>query len=553
MSDIQNGTTLQELLPGLRSLSLEEVCPECLIPVEYFVASKSCVIWAENAADAIQAIPLILPCDEHTQLPSLREDRLRGSAELYGGKGLAGNLGGVRSGNYRDQQAKGVGKLPLGGRSTDRWHQHGALSIQDAIKEVIFERIFACVKKDSTVRSRSIVDLYTVFATEIGKDKLPGEAQRALLYRDRCVRIGHFLPGLYADPNSPLFSHERGRLRAGPQRLVGYLEHLDTGRPDEILALIAEEILDCLARLRVLRLVHGSLIPSNLTLGAQILDFSTATAVATHDAYVITPGGVSSDRQYEFILDAHEELLFSLCKFGGLFGSRHPVLREVVTSHRHRLTASYDLSVSRYYLRSIGFASCEIDQCDNNALDTLLSQLKRILFTSSLVCEYYGFAEDVMPSNTASYRLIQHVADALHAHVLSADISDEHEFVSAYRAVLRCVGARQDRSSCMFRLVSALRWHADISDLYRFPLDLEIDKSVQGHADTQETISRLSDAMCIRFALAENLSQRVDGWLYEAPPGTSIAEDGDEWHEVNRKFVLNDVRLRSAINTVAAA
>jgi hypothetical protein len=117
--------------------------------------------------------------------------------ELYGGAGLGANAGGVRAANISTPlgtvQVKGTGTSILAGYTTAKWHKHGAMSLQDAIKEAVWSNVMDAALPYGAVKPIAVLDVGTRYATEIGVDKLPGSAPQALFVRETSVRVAHFM------------------------------------------------------------------------------------------------------------------------------------------------------------------------------------------------------------------------------------------------------------------------------------------------------------------------------------------------------------------------
>lgn len=262
-------------------MRLESLSPLSLIEVELQQYSAATLRWGEiNNAPA--GAVWCLPIDGDLTNPLGTK---AGYLEMYGGAGLGANAGGVRCANVGDVQIKGIGFSCLAGNGTDKWHRHGAMSLQDAVKEAIFSEIFYAAAPLGAVRALGIHDLGVRFVTEIGRGKAPGSAPRALFVREQSVRVGHFMRSSFMGVGPELAVREVARMRDGIPRLVNHLvpenEVVNFRSAAQALVRVFDRLMHQIAVLRTKRLVHGSLIPSNFCIDGRLLDFTTSTAVST--------------------------------------------------------------------------------------------------------------------------------------------------------------------------------------------------------------------------------------------------------------------------------
>lgn len=136
-------------------MRLANLSPLSLIEVELYQYAAATLRWGEIYNASSEAV-WCLPIDGDL---TNRLGTKNGYLEMYGGAGLGANAGGVRCANVGDVQIKGIGLSCLAGNGTDKWHRHGAMSLQDAVKEAIFSELFHVAAPLGAVRALGVHDL----------------------------------------------------------------------------------------------------------------------------------------------------------------------------------------------------------------------------------------------------------------------------------------------------------------------------------------------------------------------------------------------------------
>ncbi len=480
----------------MRSTNLDDLSPLSLIDWHLPTFSGGTVAW--SAPSYTGTLPLAFtPVDEGGNGGLQQVGTIVAGLEMYGGSGIGSNAGGVRCGNYAGIQIKGIGPSILAGPGRDKWHRHGALSLQDAVRETLVGELFSVAAPNGAVRALAIVDLGFTFATEIGKEKIPGAAPRALLYREQSLRVAHFMRSSFMNVGDELAERELARMRDGIPRFVNWLCR-DEARVDfEAAARGLRDMFDShvnqLAVLRTKRLVHGSLIPSNFCIDGRFVDFTTTTAVSTLQPVLVSVGGWSSQHQHHQVLLAVPELLFYISKFD----RRCAVPRAKFQSTSEELTAELSLAHHRYLMREhlglVGFPVESALQLEEPSREALLSALVAVIESGSVQGHmYFGGDDHKMHPQEGADDILAVISRAICvATGLGLPLTDKYrpdpnafpetvrdDFIQAFinAALSMNAAGLSPVEQGMAWLIRATQRNADLTPLYRRHLDGEINE-----------------------------------------------------------------------------
>jgi hypothetical protein len=330
--------------------------------------------------------------------------------ERYGGPGLAGNGGGVRCGIVAGVQIKGIGRNPLAGTTTDYWHTHGALSLQDAVRETIWSEILAAALPFGAIRSLAVISTGTRFNVEIGESKSPGTAPRALLLREAALRPAHYMRSVFFAPGMEMRDHisdvhrTRNAVQAIPKNVESWFSRGVLGSSNSAPgAAVSAALLEVARRAaaqisasRAKRLIHGSLIGSNFCLDGRWLDFGTITSVSCFDDAVVAPGSASFWSQESSVKDALRDLRFYLGKYLGidLRETLIPMadIEQAFTTHLRQREDFEFLKLTGFPVSLLNQASAEV--C--STLGLLISKLARSGTQRRFL--YFGDDRHAMPA-----------------------------------------------------------------------------------------------------------------------------------------------------------
>jgi hypothetical protein len=244
------------------------------------------------------------------------------SAERYGGYGVGTNGGGGRCGNVNGVQMKGVGVTPCVGVGEDLYCSSGMYPLYEAITEAVNYEIY------SAVLPVGLVDIYginyigrsTHFVTaEENSIKQSGETKLAILVREECVRLGHFLAARNFKPlaryESDIFN-DTSRTRKTSKLLRNLL-----GGDEQFVRLLIEffeKSAKQFAFASIHRISHGALTASNLSLDGRWLDLTNLTFVPCGLDYRAGSANPSFLQEYKALIDIAVEFLDTYCKFNNV-------------------------------------------------------------------------------------------------------------------------------------------------------------------------------------------------------------------------------------------
>lgn len=519
-------------------MNLSQLSPDSLLAVDLNEIESAAPCWTSGAAPQRAARPVML---RSGLVPPLKPGRqVEGFVEMYGGAGVGANAGGVRCANVGALQFKGIGSSPLAGRTTDKWHRHGAMSLQDAVKEALMGELFHAAAPFGAIRCLAIYDLQTRFATEIGVDKTPSSAPQAVIAREVPVRVAHFMRSSFLNAGDELAAQDVKRMRSGVPRLVN---HLLAGAPVPSTTLNPVAIVTALeklytrlltqdAALRTKRLVHGSLIPSNICLDGRMLDFTTATAVSTLHPVFVSPGGYPSDEQHLQMLESLDDLLFYIFKYEPRLNAARAELLQYGSTLRQRLLNTHRDRLMQEHLHLLGFSPSELSLLPNEVKSSLLGTMADLVMAGDRSRQlYFGGDEHAMRSQGGRNDVFAAVAWAIFdarglALVQTPDYAPEPtafnaallaRLKAAYGAALQCLqhlkGSGRDSRKSTARLCRAMQRHADLSPLYRRTLDGAIHEAVEAGHDLQAFVDGMVGQWAPVFHTPADGSISLQGWL----------------------------------------
>ena len=473
-----------------------------------------------------------------------------GYAEIYGGAGVGANAGGVRCANLDQCQIKGIGPTTLAGRSTDKWHRHGACSIQDAVKETIFSELFHHATPYGSARAVAVISIGASFATEIGADKLPGSAPRALFVREKIVRLAHFMRSSFIDSNSPLRVQELTRMRICVPLLVDYLcedsNEKNFENASKGIEKIFWRIFQQTIAMRIGRLVHGSMIPSNFGLDGRLLDFTTSTAISTLQPVVVTLGSACSQTQHKQVADSLFDVLFYISKFDSRCGVEKSFLDKTHRQIVEKLNSNYNSEILLSHLYLIGLNNQEITKISGAASRRLVRAIVNIVLHGSTEGHlYYGGDEHPMlpatGKNALGAVLILTVSGTtgleweshreIYDSFSKASLDELRESYSSVVAELIAIGSDK-KSLKLAHLVRSLKINFDFSELYRRNIDGKINDVCTKGGNIREFIDSVLSA-CVNLVSWFGRDQVfLNGWLtnsdYLLRLNNSVTLDGRE-------------------------
>lgn len=220
-------------------------------------------------------------------------------ADRYGGRGI-GNAGGSGRCGYVDGfYVKGIGPTPLVDPSGPFFHTHGALTLEEAIREVVLSEVAGAELPHGAIPTLAVIAIKQRLHHS-AKDE-DGEP-RALLIRPAFVRGGHFeCATSFVGATGSQF-HKEGdaaRVRAAV-RLLPVEKAALTPHPSQANSLneFAARMAAQIAFGRVHRLFHGSYISSNLGVNGALADFGSFRALPNWEGAHVVNGMPSFGKEW---------------------------------------------------------------------------------------------------------------------------------------------------------------------------------------------------------------------------------------------------------------
>lgn len=250
-------------------------------------------------------------------------DQIQAMAERYGGHGLGGNGGGARCGLIGDIQIKGIGRNQLAAEETDFFHSYGGASLNEGIYEALWGELLQCALPHGAVR---VLGLVTTGTRVPLVAPLPGQdptTERALIFRQSALRPAHFMRSPYHRlPAGSEWCDDTTRTIAAigalPAACAALYGPAVDGSSDlsvqRCLGLMLERFADQFAAARAKRLMHGSLIASNIALDGRWLDFATTSSMPDY-GHILSPRGPDFMQEELMLQPGIADLAFYLRKY----------------------------------------------------------------------------------------------------------------------------------------------------------------------------------------------------------------------------------------------
>jgi hypothetical protein len=196
--------------------------------------------------------------------------------DRYGGRGI-GNSGGSGRCAYMDGfYVKGVGPTPLRDSSGPFFHIHGALTLEEAIREAVLAEVACAEFPNGAIPSIAILAMQPRL---FQGDADPRGEPRALMIRPAFKRVGHL------EPATQFIAKLRpDEASADANRVVFALRAWIGNGTSTPLIDLAERLGTQLAFGRVQRMSHGSFVSSNVSQAGELADFGSFRAVPTWEA-----------------------------------------------------------------------------------------------------------------------------------------------------------------------------------------------------------------------------------------------------------------------------
>lgn len=209
--------------------------------------------------------------------PDQFTDRTRNAlVDRYGGRGIGNSGGGGRCAYMDGFYVKGVGPTPLRDSSGPFFHIHGALTLEEAIRETVLAEIACAEFPLGAIPSIAILGMRPRL---FQGDADPRGEPRALMIRPAFKRVGHL------EPATQFIAKLRpDEASADASRVAFALREWIEGGASTPLIDLAEHLGIQLAFGRVHRMSHGSFVSSNVSQAGELADFGSFRALPNWEA-----------------------------------------------------------------------------------------------------------------------------------------------------------------------------------------------------------------------------------------------------------------------------
>lgn len=239
--------------------------------------------------------------------------------ERYGAQTETANGGGVRCGLNGRFQIKGIGKNPLAATNVDHWHTYGGATLDEGVLEALWGEITHQELPFGGVRILALIATGKVVESNYGRaDGIAEPAASALMIREPNIRPAHYERSIYYKPHEAtkaLLVPDFMRVEDAIQRIELSLSQSLEEPVGAGVKTLAERLARQLAAARAMRIVHGALTSSNVSIDGRYIDFGTITTLPDYGNRIIARGFPPFWNDHIQILVMLRELYFYLSKY----------------------------------------------------------------------------------------------------------------------------------------------------------------------------------------------------------------------------------------------
>jgi Protein adenylyltransferase SelO len=446
-------------------------------------------------------------------------DSIRSKSERYGGVGISRNGGGVRCATVGDFSLKGIGTCALAGKGTDYWHSYGGLTLREAIKETIWGEVFSQALPHGAIRSVGILIVPGEVPLKYPDANGKNSTHRAILVRKNFLRLGHFLPTHFFSPsrsfqldNCSDFERTMTACSALTNLLVASSREENNALAvflNNFVSKFAQQI----ARMRAMRIIHGSISPSNISLNAELLDFGMSTSVASLGPLVTARDNPNSWEQQLPVLHGIEVLLTCLVNYGLLNkGEKDCLSKQLADTYRTSFIAAIQVD----FLRLSGFLVQELEALSEfektELFDFLFLVASKGQSPMKILCACPNY-QPFQQTKTGAFDFFEMIkiltsADlALTSKLINlTNLGFETEKASRTIELFESVHTRNANGTTqrVFTNRNALRLNQPISRLFGFNLNAEIDAEISAGKTCSVVIEQVLASVQPKISVVES-------------------------------------------------
>ena len=513
---------------------------ESLIPFNAFRVNTPATVWSNALLPAgdlhEHAFSIPLPGD-----PEHAYDRHEATflGERYGGSGLGHNGGGVRCGLSGAIQIKGIGKNSLAGNGTDFFHSYGGASLNEGIVEALWGEILNFTLPYGAVRIYGLLTTGTRVPLLNPKEGCDPTTARALILRQPTLRLAHYMRAIHFRPGEQLSptASDTQRTRAavlgiGQAFASVYgnapADNLDPAYLNQCLNEMFGRIASQIAAARARRIMHGSLIASNLSLNGAFLDFGTTSALPDYGRIYISPGVPDFMEEEMLVKDALQDFSFYLRKY--LPNNRGQKLDSAEILWQ-KFYAVFDLRQEMEFLKLSGIPESVLAQLPLPLRQNAYRSFRKIIKPGNKKAHSIFGKHQVDPPRMPDVTGVYHLNSILYQAALCTSPTElaaelqsllsndalRQEFIEHYWALRSAAAALvPGENAARYVLFNALRLNAPRTELYRPELYAAVETLLLANGDVTDFIA--AKMRLARTLLAEPVNDSINlaAWFDQA-------------------------------------
>ncbi|MCV3275095.1 protein adenylyltransferase SelO family protein [Aeromonas hydrophila] len=272
-------------------------------------------------------------------------------AERYGGQAISYNGGGARTGIKGKFQVKGIGPNLLVGEGSGYWYSHGGATLLESVKEAMWGEVCNIILPHGSVRCLAVIETGISTTQDVSKEKIisPG----GMVVRENSLRVAHFERAAFFRPQSQYdisisdYDRTSSAVRTFPKIINALVksEHFCMG---DCLKQLISRWADQVAYSKSVKLMHGALTSSNLSLDGRWIDFGTTSTLGAHTNVITALGNPAFWSEHEPLCESIANLCFYVNKF---LSENTLNIGEMICHFKY----SYNLFMRRYFIALLGY------------------------------------------------------------------------------------------------------------------------------------------------------------------------------------------------------
>ena len=298
------------------------------VPFSSFQLEKPTLIWVNNASlitkDELENDCSFVKSDNRcfADIKVNFESTKVLYAEQYGGTGTGFNGGGVRCGNVKKFQLKGIGVNQTVGEHNNFDHSSGMYPVFEAVTEAINSVILNTILPVGTIEYLGIIGIGQSSNLKNNVTEL------AIGVREKGIRPAHFMRAANFKP----VEHNREKIvdDVVRTRMTNQKFYQNFTNQQELIQFIGKFLSNTAVQFafaRIYQIAHGAVSPSNITIEGKWLDLTNATFIPSNKNYCASESTVTFYSEPMVICDIVEEWVDGIAKYNRLNLNSTPLIQ----------------------------------------------------------------------------------------------------------------------------------------------------------------------------------------------------------------------------------